>query len=58
MEDLEQESEQKRVARLKELEELVRKLKSENKQLLNKVRKGQWRQFVLTTTRRTVLYIG
>ena len=58
MEDLEQESEQKRVARLKELEELVRKLKSENKQLLNKVRKSQWRQFVLNTTRRTVLYIG
>ena len=34
-----EESEQKRIARVKELEEMVRKLESENKQLLNKVRR-------------------
>ena len=37
MEVLEQESEENRVARLKELEDLVKRLESENKQLLNKV---------------------
>ena len=34
-----EESEQKRIARVKELEEMVRKLENENKQLLNKVRR-------------------
>ena len=34
----EQESEQKRVARVRELEEMVKILESENRQLLNKVR--------------------
>lgn len=32
-----EESEQKRIARVRELEEMVRKLENENKQLLNKV---------------------
>ena len=34
-----EESEQKRIARVRELEEMVRKLENENKQLLNKVRR-------------------
>lgn len=40
MAELDQEGEQRRVARVKELEEMVKKLENENRQLLNKVRDG------------------
>ena len=41
MAELDQEGEQRRVARVKELEEMVKKLESENRQLLSKVRGGK-----------------